>query len=465
VTEVNGNENMSPKSRLGTVDYLLMLIGMVMILAMGLADADDALPVEFSGVGWVQYGQVVKSSDTLPSNYNGNPMQNSGAQISVNAKINDQMSGAVGLGVYEGHALAGQISSGGRVNVAANPYIAEASFRYRLGEKEKPLLQVTGGLFHYNYDGNIKDLGLYLLRGSVYPGLLMSGFETADVVPLANVLGIWLHNSSGILDNDIILNCETQLKPFFDLSLAYIGRAKVTDFLSLGAGVNFYRLLPNDGELTRKPFDPVFEKEEGQVTNPYQREFIYVDTTGLKRDTTYLGFNGTKLMADFEINFQKLLGLEGGFGPDDLKLYGEAALMGMDFDKAHTEIYGSMAQRIPVMIGFNFPVFNYLDHLSLEAEWYGAKFRDDIWRMEPDIFRPVSPIPFDYSNNAKRYHRDDIKWALHLARTIQGHFKVSGQIANDHFRPFGIANSPATYEVATSTPKDWYWMSKIAYFF
>jgi hypothetical protein len=58
-----------------------------------------------------------------------------------------------------------------------------------------------------------------------------------------------------------------------------------------------------------------------------------------------------------------------------------------------------------------------------------------------------------------------VKWALHAAKTIEGHFKVSGQLSNDHFRPFGIANTPATYEVATSTLKDWYWMMKIAYFF
>jgi hypothetical protein len=436
-------------------------------LAMALAAPSAGEPgaVGFSGVGWVQYGQVANSTDTLPSNYNGNPMQNSGAQISVNAKITERLSGAVGLGVYEGHALGGQIASGGRVNVSAGPYIAEARFTYRLGEPQAPRLQVTGGLFHYNYDSNIKDLGLYLLRGSVYPGFLMSGFETADVVPLANILGIWARNSAGILTSDLVLKCETDLKPYFDLSLAYIGRAKFADAFSLGFGVNFYRLIPNDSKTSHDPFDPVFEKTEAQVANPYQREFIYVDSVGGKADTTFFGFDGTKLMADFEFDPKAVFGGDGIFGREDLKLYGEAAVMGLNFDKAHKEIYGNAAQRMPMMVGFNFPAFGHLDHLSLEVEWYGAKFRDDTWRMQPDIDRPNSPIPFDHSNEMKRYARDDWKWALHAARTIQGHFKVSAQVANDHFRPYGIANSPATYEVATSTPKDWYWMTKIAYFF
>ena len=52
-----------------------------MAMGWGLAIADDASAFDFSGVGWVQYGQVAKSTDTLPNNYNGNPMQNSGAQI------------------------------------------------------------------------------------------------------------------------------------------------------------------------------------------------------------------------------------------------------------------------------------------------------------------------------------------------------------------------------------------------
>jgi hypothetical protein len=433
--------------------------------------AGSGSSLEFNGVGWVQYGQVVHSTDTVPNNYNGNPVQNSGAQIAVNARINERMSGAVGLGVYEGHALAGQIASGGRVTVSASPYIAAASFTYRIGEPESPFFQGTAGLFHYNYDGNVKDLGLYLLRGSVYPGFLMSGFETADVVPLANVLGVWVRNNTGNLRSDVVLNCETQLKPYFDLSLAYIGRVRVSEAFSVGAGVNLYRLIPNDSRISHKPFDPVFEKKDNEVKNDYQREFIYVDTAGGKHDTTFFGFDGTKLMADFEFDPKALLGLGGGLGPEDLKLYGEAALMGLSFDKAHKAVYGGVSQRMPMMAGFNFPAFGYLDHLSLEVEWYGAKFRDDTWRMQPDIDRPESPIPYDLhgpddtSSAVRTYPRDNLKWALHAAKTIQGHFKVSGQIANDHFRPGGIANTPATYEVATSTLSDWYWMAKIAYFF
>ena len=446
------------------------MVAAVLFLASAARPAEET-SVGFNGVGWVQYGQVEKSSDTLANNYNGNPVQNSGAQISATATINERLSGAVGLGVYEGHALAGQIASGGRVMVTASPYIAAANFTYTLGDKATPWLQATGGLFHYNYDGNVKDLGLYLLRGSVYPGLLISGFETADVVPLANVLGLWFRNQSGILTSDVVVNSETQLKPYFDLSVAYIGRARLAESFTLGAGVNLYRFIPNDGKISHHPYDSTSETKDDTHPNVWQRQTIYVDTVGGKPDTTFLGFDGTKLMADFELDPKPWFGSPAIFGPEDLKLYGEAAIMGLNFDKAHKAVYGGLAERMPMMIGFNFPVFGALDHASLEMEWYGAQFRDDLWRLEPEINRVVSPIPFDLvrpgdeGKPPRHYARDNVKWAFHLAKTIEGHFKISGQVANDHFRPFGIANSPATYEVATSTPSDWYWMTKIAYFF
>jgi hypothetical protein len=430
------------------------------------ASAAEGPDLSFNGVGWVQYGQVAHSTDTLPFNYNGNPVQNSGAQISLQASINERLVGNVGLGVYEGHALAGQIASGGRVFVTANPYIAAANFTYTVGDPKEPLLQATGGLFHYNYDANVKDLGLYLLRGSVYPGFLISGFETPDVAPLANVLGLWVRHASGMFSHDVIVNSETQLKPYYDLSLAYIFKARPSEAFSVGAGINLYRLLPIDYKVTYDPYDSTSETSESQLPNDWQRQYIYVDTTGVKRDTTRLGFNGTKLMVDFEFDPKALFGLSGSMGAGDLKLYGEAALMGLSFDKAHKAIYGGVMNRMPVMAGFNFPMFNLLDHLSLEVEWYGAKFRDDLWRLEPEINRPVSPIPFDLSQTMKEYTRDNVKWALHAAKTIEGHFKVSGQLANDHYRPFGIADSPVpSYEVAMSTLSDWYWMMKIAYFF
>jgi hypothetical protein len=60
--------------------------------------------------------------------------------------------------------------------------------------------------------------------------------------------------------------------------------------------------------------------------------------------------------------------------------------------------------------------------------------------------------------------RDNWKWSLYGAKTIRNHFKIGFQAANDHFRPGGAVGSPSQ-EAILSTPKDWYWMTKIACFF
>jgi hypothetical protein len=193
-----------------------------------------------------------------------------------------------------------------------------------------------------------------------------------------------------------------------------------------------------------------------------------VDTSN--GDTTFISFRGVKLMADVAFDPKPLIGSPGSLGAEDLKLYGEVALLGIENDKAHKEIYGDYLHRMPVMVGFNIPAFRYLDVLSLEVEWYGARFRDDLWRYQTG--RSYYPSPLPVSNPdvistvdvEKNVDRDNWKWSLYGARTIQQHFKVSVQVANDHFRPGGVVGNPSQ-EAILSTPKDWYWMGKIAYFF
>jgi hypothetical protein len=47
-----------------------------------------------------------------------------------------------------------------------------------------------------------------------------------------------------------------------------------------------------------------------------------------------------------------------------------------------------------------------------------------------------------------------------------GHLRLAGQVANDHYRNYGTgATSYPTWAEALTTPKDWYWMCKLAYFF
>jgi hypothetical protein len=236
------------------------------------------------------------------------------------------------------------------------------------------------------------------------------------------------------------------------------------------------------------------EKTENQVKSPYDRVMIYVDTTGPKRDTTMLSFQGTKVMANFSFDPKAFTGSGELLGPEDLKLYGEVAVIGLNTTKAYNALYGKLTNRMPVVVGFNLPAFKFLDLLSLEVEWYGARFRDDHTRYRSAAGFYESPIPvsnsflgrnpttftdsagvvhtvvsgtnvpFDEADVEKNQRSDNWKWSLYGSRIIQDHFKVSFQVANDHLRPGGTQGQPS-FDAVLTTPKDWYWMTKVAYFF
>ena len=449
--------------------WILAMGGILSARAQGLKD------LTFSGMGWVQYGHVGHSTDTAKNNYNGNPVQTTGAQISLHAAVSEKLVGAVGIGVYENHYLSGN-ANGGRIPFMESPYIAEANFTYSFWKSDASTLQLRGGLFTFDYDPDVKNLGSYLLRGPVHPGILLSGFETKlygletkGYLPIANTLGFQLHHETGKFRQDLILNSETDLYPYYDLSPAYLAGYQATPAFHVGAGVNFYRYLAIEPDLTSPhQLSPDGRDINPQGGYPYGRNYIYVDP--VTQDTTFISFKGIKLMANAAFDPKSLLSSPSVFGAEDLKVYGEVALLGLEDSKAYNEIYGDYLHRMPVMLGFNLPAFTLLDNLSLEVEWYGAKFRDDLWRYQTGRSFYPSPLPvstYDVVstvNVEQNVNRDNWKWSLYGSRTIRKHFKLSFQAANDHFRPGGVVGNPSQ-EAILSTPKDWYWMTKIAYFF
>ena len=84
----------------------------------------------------------------------------------------------------------------------------------------------------------------------VYPGILTGGFGdfSADSSK-GNVFGARLHHSHGAFGGDLILDCELDIPPTFDWSLAYLGRM---DWGALRLGASG-RLRPRDVLWRRCP--------------------------------------------------------------------------------------------------------------------------------------------------------------------------------------------------------------------
>jgi len=245
----------------------------------------------------------------------------------------------------------------------------------------------------------------------------------------------------------------------------------------------------------------------------YELSYIEISPTG---DTTRYSLQGTKLMAMFSLDLKRLLGFRS-MGPNDFKLYGELAVLGT---KNYGTVYNDITQRIPVTVGFNLPTFGWLDLFSLEVEWYGAKYRNSLGKMgnynslsQPGLFpRPVlppqpvpSPIPVSYQDHfggngpcglgvplpcmdtlgrfisisdtvqikgtardVENLTADNWKWSLYFEKTLHNHISFTAQVANDHFRPRPSAvvlDEQGGMAEAFTSPKDWYYMFRLGYFF
>lgn len=455
-----------------------LILCSLLLLAQGHAAAQEGAKLYLKAKGWYQFSRVMHSSDTLSAryDYNGNWFQRAGAQFTVLADVDAHLQGALGLGGYQTNTLQGSVKNITQTGFVFIPYITEARFTYFSGEREKSPFLIDAGFFPFQYNADTRNLGSYLLRGPVYPGILFSEFESQTLDgSVANILGTHAQVKHGMFTHDILVRSEIEFPPVSDLSLVYISTLKLGGAMEVSAGANFYRLFsmkPAATDLTdRKGFpinNPKDVVAEGETPHPYMGNYAHIDTvTG---DTTLLSHRGIKVMGRLSLDPKPWLGIEG-WGSQDLKIYGEAAIIGT---KDYKGVYEDISERIPVMVGFGLPSFGFLDESVLEVEYYRAPFRDDYRRLMAE----ASPIP----NSNKTYDpnrlpgseydvtnvtEDDWKWSLNLAKTFQQSLRLSLQIANDHFRPATHVNSnPAVaerLESALTTTKDWYWAFKLGY--
>ncbi len=421
------------------------------------------LTLEYHGAGWVQLGEVEKSYPDVGGeikDYDKNWLQNGGGQFGVAAKIDSNWSGGLQLGVIEIELPRGEAGQSDGFPAGLwypfwVPYVSEARITYSHPVfNQHGKIQFTLGEFPYNYSPDAKNLGLYLMNGYVYPGALESGFGGIYGGVDPSEFGGMARYEQGGFHNDVILKSENE-RPVYDWSLVDVASYQIRPGLEIGAGVNFYRLIANNSALT-SPGTTCGGLGYGLG------ECSYVDTSGGKSDTVTGSLSGTKLMARFHLDPKALFGFSeiGGlvFGDKDLILYGEAAIIGL---KNYPVYYDDIWQRIPVMLGFNFPVFGALDYLSAEVEYYGSRnSSDNVGANFGGSWVPDNNAYVQYYNK-----RDDWKWSVNAARTFLGHMQFSAQVADDHLRLGGTHDLPWVGGEVLRTPQDWYWTCKLAYFF
>ncbi len=441
-------------------------------LAAAVASANETVPFRLHGQAWTEIGRVMDASrkqfgNTADSiDVSGSSLQSTGGQIVVEADLGEKLTATIGVGARQISNSLGIFVLSGSENYTPyaqtfttfRGYVAQANLTYFEGDRENPWFSVTMGNYSHIYNRDAHNLGAYLLRGPVYPGILISGFQQFELDSTkATQMGVKVHHKAGNFSHDLLFINEHELPPTFDWSLAYIAKYRPLQALEIGAGVNFHRLVPYESDLM-KP---------GKLPNANPRSYE-VDDAG---DTLYYTHQGTKLMAMFSLDLKHWFPLSRG-SHHDLRLYGEAALIGV---KNQGSFYDDPLERIPVMLGFNFPTFGWLDRLSVEAEWYGSPYRNDLyyignpnsmvapWRWNPQ--RPV-PIPVPVEGESKD---DSWRWSILFEKNVASHIRFTGQLASDHHRPLpfstGLITQEGGTEAAFSSPSEWYFMARLGFFF
>jgi hypothetical protein len=352
-------------------------------------------------------------------------------------------------------------------------YLTRADVVYKMGNKEHPALHIDAGYFPFKYNTDSRNLGEYLFRTGTYPQYILSDFD----FPMARIAGIDVGGTCNNVTWDVLFTNNLQYANLGDLNLTGIVSYKPMPLIEVGAGVQFASIISMYHNRTVYKPSP----GTGYITGSY-----YIKDNG---DTGSYTFAGTKLMAKIAFDFKTVLpdNIKAMLGNEDLRLYSEAAILGVkDYAGSLDSVniidtttlsgtrntcpvvsYDDIAKRIPVMIGFNIPTFKLLDVLSLEVEWFGSTYYND---LASSIMKGFPVTAFDGNSNYTNFAdstKDNWKWSLYGKKTLADHFNISCQFASDHFRWDGASYADQSKRMgeALTNLNHWYWVVKLGYSF
>jgi hypothetical protein len=285
-------------------------------------------------------------------------------------------------------------------------YPNDVEINYTFGNPDMPWLKLAAGYFPFKYNPDAKHLGEYLLRCTAYPTIIYTGFEFAMVRELgfhANGTLDWLINNPQIdqFKWDLMLTSDTRGWPLQDWTVSALVSNNLLQFFDIGAGVSFQK------------FFSIIDT----VTTPRTKDNRYLSENG---DTNYYTFKSIKLIGraslnpqrfipEFRLPFPQFFGKKPFFGKEDLKFYGEVAVLGLQnkvnyiWDTTGTgaggqqhlvkaprvnpipndpvNYYDSLADRMPYMVGINLPTQPLISYGILPfllTKWLKDETGDDI---------------------------------------------------------------------------------------
>lgn len=376
-----------------------------------------------------------------------------------------------------------------------------------------------GGMFPYNENPDAVNLGSYLFRTMPYPTSIYSGGNGGLSVigePTTVLQGFHAQAKLGQLTLAAFLTTETNMPPLYDWSAGLVADWKVADgLLDLGAGGMFKRLIQvksektqiealgnsyfkrgntwytgraqyyaNPGKFLSQQADSAFSKgtaadsaraialkakSDGLMAIADSLDVaknLWVDAaTGKVAGAKYYTPAGIILTGRLALDLKKIIPSEA-FSKDDMRLYGEIAVLGLE---NYPVFYENVTERMPIMVGFNVPTFGILDLFAVQMEYFNSPNLNNTYTVGQNNYS-VPYLPEDKHFSEKEWNdlttKDNVSWSLTARKRILGGLSINGQVARDHMRTigtdwfYGSRFEPGEILHKTSS---WYWMFQLGW--
>jgi len=407
-----------------------------------------------------------------------------------------------------------------------------ADLEYKVIEEDAKGLRLGLGMFGYKYNPDAANLGEYLFRTGPYPNYIMTGGYALLNNSSATLQGLKAYYRNGGFAADFFLTTETVMPPLYDLSLAGMFKYRVADgLLEVGLGVNAKRLVPirpsktsphtasnayftvggvdySGKEAYYAEQSKFYQRILGSAGNaadsakwigqrdyygqladsvhiwasPGDSNLAYFTNRGSlanAADTAALlarsGIASLKyytqsgIIADFMVSLDlKKLFPSDLFGPNDMRIFAEAALLGI---QDYPVFYTKKTERLPIMVGVNLPGFRFFDLISVQVERYASpninSFYESLSSNEatPEIARGNDSL-FSQRAYMDVKSKDDLSWSVLVKKQLVPGLFLTAQAARDHSRMVSektYAGPMLDANEVLYTSKNWYWMVQFGF--
>jgi hypothetical protein len=454
---------------------------------------DDVKLMPLSMGALLDAGQVMKGKWN-ESSVDENVIQRTSVWITQEIKIGERLDVRAGIGGMFWYDIDDPPAAFSNVrpfvtSTKFGPGITRADMVYRFGNLEKPAATLQAGFFPYKYNPDAANLGEYLLRSGAYPGTLTSGgWNLMGNGYMMQGIRISVPLFGGMIQNEFLLPVERDLPPTGDISPTYIMTATPARGIELGGGVSCHHCIAVRPSVTSPKVRyganaTNFGNGSGLIIeNPnYVDSLPTTDLTGARVDngagatynpryiydsTSFYTFVGVKVMARASFDPKAYIPMDM-LGPQDLKVFGEVALLGV---KDYAFYYEEKTERMPVMFGINVPAFRILDVLSFQMEYYNSPFPNSIenaYRFQMPTLPFVDQLgnsnqdPNLFDPTREEVTEDNWKWSLLAKKTLVRGITLYAQAANDNLRLPNWKAEQSYGPVTTIQKKDWYYLVRL----